>query len=61
MTKHPQTADDEVDEVVEELEVHDHSSVASHEGPSIANKTHQEDYLITNLKEKGKLPLISRS
>lgn len=59
MAKDPQTADDEVDEVVEELKVHHHGFVASCEGSSIANKTYQEDYLITNLKDKDKLPLIA--
>lgn len=49
MDKHPQTADDEVDEVVEELKVHHHGFVASCEGPSVPHKTYQEDNFITNL------------
>lgn len=51
MDKHPQTADDEVDEVVEELKVHHHGSVASCEGSSVPHKTYQEDNFVTNLKD----------
>lgn len=47
--KHPQAADDEVKEVVEELKVHHHGSVATREGSTIAHKTDQEDDFVTYL------------
>lgn len=50
VAKHPQTTDDEVDEVIEELEVHHHGLIASCEGSAVSNKTYQEDYFIANLK-----------
>lgn len=49
MDKHPQAADDEVDEVVEELKVHYHGFVASCEGSSVPNKTYEEDDFIAHL------------
>lgn len=49
MDKHPQRADDEVEEVVEKLKVHNHSFVASREGSSVPHKTYQEDDFITHL------------
>lgn len=39
MAKHPQAADDQVDEMIEELKVHHHGFISSREGPSISNKT----------------------
>lgn len=53
MDKHPQTADDEVHEVVQELKVHHHGFVASGEGSAVAQKTHQEDDFITHLEDKS--------
>ena len=47
MDEHPQAADDQVEEVVQELHIHDHGSVASCEGSPVANVAHQEDDLIT--------------
>lgn len=38
--KHPQAADDQVEEVIEELKVHHHSFISSREGPPISNKTY---------------------
>lgn len=52
MTKHPQTADDEVEEVIKELKVHHHGFITSCEGSSVSNKTYHEDYFITNLEDK---------
>ena len=50
--KHPQGADDEVHEVVEELKVQHHDFVSSGEGSSIPHKTYEEDDFITNLEDK---------
>ena len=47
--KHPQRADDEVNEVVEELEVQHHGFVAACEGSSVTHKAYQEDDFITYL------------
>lgn len=56
MAKDPQAADDEVDQVVEELEVHHHGLVAPREGSSVPDETYQEDDFITNLrKRKGRV------
>lgn len=52
MDKHPQAADDEVKEVVEELKVHHHGLVASREGAAIPHKTDQEDDFVTYLKSE---------
>lgn len=52
MTKHSQAADDEVEEMIEELEVHHHGFVSSCESPSVSNKAYQEDNFITNLQQK---------
>lgn len=53
--KHPQTADDEVKEVVEELKVHHHGFVAACEGSSVPHKTYQKDDFITHLEDKVNL------
>lgn len=55
MDKHPHTADDEVDEVVEEFKVHHHGFVTAREGSSVPHKTYQEDDFITHLEEKVKV------
>lgn len=47
MDKDPQGADNQVEQVVQELHIHDHGFVATGEGSSVPNKAHQEDYLIT--------------
>lgn len=58
--KHPQTADDEVDEVVEELKVHHHGFVAAREGSSVPHKTDQEDDFIAHLEDKVNYYFIIR-
>lgn len=50
MDKHPQAADDEVKEVVEELKVHHHRPVAPRKCAAIPHKTDQEDDFVTYLK-----------
>ncbi|MEQ2205952.1 hypothetical protein XENOCAPTIV_019347 [Xenoophorus captivus] len=52
MAEHPQAADDEVDEMIEELEVYHHGFISSCESPSVSNKTYQEDDFIANLEHK---------
>lgn len=49
MNKHPETADDEVEEVVEKLKVQHHGFVAPCKGSSVPHKTYQEDDFITHL------------
>lgn len=46
VVKDPQGANDQVEQVVQELHVHDHGFVASREGSSVPNKAHQEDDLV---------------
>lgn len=58
MDKHPQRADDEVNEVVEELKVQHHGFVAAREGSSVPHKTYQEDDFITHLEDKVNLSSI---
>lgn len=60
MDKHPQAADDEVDEVVEELKVHHHGFVATCEGSPVPHKTYQEDDFITHLEDKVIILFIIR-
>lgn len=52
VAKHSQTANDEVNEVVEELKVQHHGFVAACEGPSVPHETDQEDDFITHLQDK---------
>lgn len=52
MSKHPQAADDEVEEMIEELEVYHHGFISSRESTPVSNKTYQEDDFITNLEHK---------
>lgn len=47
MDKDPQGADNQVEQVVEELHIHDHSFVATCEGSSVPNEAHQKDDFIT--------------
>lgn len=58
--KHPQGANDEVKEVVEELKIQHHGFVASRESSSVSHKTYQEDDFIAHLKDKVNLSLIIR-
>lgn len=51
--KHPETADDEVHEVVEELKIQHHGFVASCKGSTIPNKTYQEYQFIAHLRKKS--------
>lgn len=52
VAKHSQTANDEVNEVVEELKVQHHGFIATREGSSVAHKTYQEDDFVTHLENK---------
>lgn len=54
MDENAQTTDDQVEEVVEELYIHDHGLVAPRERPSVPYETHQEDHLIAHLRNSGK-------
>ena len=56
--KHPQRADDEVSEVVEELEIQHHGFVAPREGSSVPHETYQEDDFIAHLEDKVNLSLV---
>lgn len=60
MDKHPQAADDEVNEVVEELKVQHHGLVSACEGSSVPHKTCQEYDFIAHLEYKVSLSLIMR-
>lgn len=46
MDKDSQAADNQVEQVVQELHICDHSFVATREGSTIPNEAHQEDDLI---------------
>lgn len=59
VAKHSQTANDEVNEVVEELKVQHHGFVAACEGPSVPHETDQEDDFIAHLQDKVSLFLES--
>lgn len=50
--EHSQAANDEVNEVVEELKVHHHGFVAARKGSSVPHKTYQEDDFIAHLEEE---------
>lgn len=50
--KHPQRADGEVKEMVEELNVKHHGSVTPREGSFVPHETHQEDYFIAHLEDE---------
>lgn len=54
MKKDPKAADDQVEQVVQELHIGNNSFVTTSEGPTVPNKTHQEDDLITQLKNNEK-------
>lgn len=54
MKKDPKAADDQVEQVVQELHIGNNSFVTTSEGPTVPNKTHQEDGLITQLKNNEK-------
>lgn len=56
--EHPQTADDEVNEVVEELKVQHHGLVAASEGAPVPHEAYQEDDFITHLKDKVNFSLL---
>lgn len=47
MYKNPHGADNQVEQVVQKLHIHDHGFVATCEGSSVPNEAHQEDDLIT--------------
>lgn len=55
VAEHSQTANDEVNEVVEELKVQHHGFVAACEGPSVPHETDQEDDFIAHLRDKVSL------
>lgn len=46
----PQAADNQVEQVVQELHVCDHGSVAACEGSTVPDKAHQKDDFIAQLK-----------
>lgn len=46
MKKDPKAADDQVEQVVQELHICNNSFVAASEGSTVPNKTHQEDDLV---------------
>lgn len=48
----PQGADEQVQQVVEELDVQDHGSVAPGERPAVAHKAHEKDDLIADLEQR---------
>lgn len=50
MDEDPQAADNQVEQVVQELHVCDHGSVAACEGSTVADKAHQKDDFIAQLK-----------
>lgn len=47
MDEDPQTADNQVEQVVQELHIRDHGFVAACEGSTVPDEAHQEDDLIT--------------
>lgn len=47
MDKDPQAADNQVEQVVQELHICDHGFVSTSERSTVPNKAHQEDDLIT--------------
>lgn len=49
----PQAADDQVEQVVQELHIHDHGQVAPCEGSPVPHEARQEDYLVTQLQNNG--------
>lgn len=59
MDEYTQTTDDQVQEVVEELYIHDHGLVAPRERPSVPHKTHQEDHLIADLRNVENIERLS--
>lgn len=54
MKKDPQAADDQVEQVVQELHICNHSFVTTSEGSTVPDKAHEEDDLITELKNNEK-------
>lgn len=54
MKKDPQAADDQVEQVVQELHICNHSFVTTSEGSAVPDKAHEEDDLITELRKKEK-------
>lgn len=53
MDKDPQAADDQVQQVVQELHVHDHGDVATCEGSAVPDEARQEDHLVAQLENQG--------
>lgn len=49
MDKESQSTDEEVQQVIEELHVHDHRLVSSSEGSAVTHEAHQEDDFIAHL------------
>lgn len=47
MNEDPQATDNQVEQVVQELHVHDHGYVATCEGSTVPNEARKEDHLIT--------------
>lgn len=51
MYKKPQSTNQEVQQMIKKLYIHDHCLVSSSEGSTVAHKTHQENDFITNLRK----------
>lgn len=54
MQEDPQAADDQVEQVVQELHVCNHGYVTTGEGSTVPDEAHEEDDLITELKNREK-------
>lgn len=50
MKKDPQAADDQVEQVVQELHICDYRFVATSEGSTVPHKAHEEGDLVTQLQ-----------
>lgn len=54
MQEDPQAANDQVEQVVQELHVCNYGFVTTGEGPTVPDKAHEEDDLVTELKNREK-------
>lgn len=59
--KDPQAADDQVEQVVQELHVCNHSFVATSEGSTVPDKAHEEDDLVAELKNNENRKVVLRT
>lgn len=51
MDEQPHGADEQIQQVVQELDIQDHGSVAPGEGPAVAHKAHEKDDFIADLEQ----------